>query len=751
MKSRIIALIIPLLFNGINCFSQTFTNSASHSFTTITPYSTTYNVTGVAPGKILRQVTLKFGDGSIYSGDLSKTTVTLKNPAGDVVTLMNPANFTNTSNSSNVYFNITLRDNSSLYTPGQWVTATGNTISNAYPFDYGYWKSVGSYSSFTGTNNGTWELTIVNTSGSSFAREYISSELVFGDAFDYVDIRTTKPNQSCATKQCMETGTIYLGSNIGYPNGQPNIPLNVGSCTMWNAAQNNSAWFYFTASASTVELSVSGMSKKIESVVAVSSDCNNYTLANGGCPSTMYNSSANFTQYYNQNYAGGYSQNHGYQLTGLTPGQEYILILDGLDGTPPTESNFYIEIESGADGGCCPIIDLTVSTTKTGCTVNNGSISITPGGGASPYTYDFDDGNGFVSSNSVNGLAAGTYNVVVKDNNGCDRDTTITIESTSPPVIDNIAITEPSCGASDGEIVVTASGGTGTLHYSIDGGSTTQSGGTFSNLTGGSITITVIDDNGCQVDNTINLNATSAPSIDNFNITPPTCAGACDGAITAVVTGGTPPYTYAWEDALGNPVGTNSATLNGACDGDYTLTVTDNGGGSSPITVYTEDFNSGAPGWTLNNILGSEGTDANHFEISDNEGGVAPPGCGTANNGDPTLYVSSIYSSIITGAAYLALSTSETHRQAESPVINTTGYTGLTLNFDFIANGDIPNDQATVWYNDGSVWTQLGTPLYSGTAGCAPQGTWTAYSQTLPASCDNNPNLQIAKIGRAHV
>ena len=585
MKSRIIILLISLIYSGIFCFSQTFTNTASHNFTNSTPYTTTYTVSGVSPGKILRQITLKFGDGAMYSGDLSKTTITLKNPAGDVVTLINPANFGNTSNSANKYLNITLRDNSALYTPGQWVTATGNFLSMAYPFNYGYWKSVGSYSSFSGTNNGTWELEIINTSGGS-ARKYISSELVFGDDFDYVDIRTTKPNQSCATKECMQTGTIYLATNSGYPNGQSNIPLNVGSCTVWNAAKNNSAWFYFTASGPTVDLSISGMSKKIESVVAVSSDCNNYTLANGGCPSEMYNSSGNFTQYYQQTYAGGYSQNHGYHLTGLTVGQEYILILDGLDGSPPTESNFYIEIESGADDGCCPIINLTALTTETDCTANTGTISLTPTGGASPYTYDFDDGNGFVSSNIANGLAAGTYNVVIKDVNGCKKDTAIVVKSAAQPIIDNIDITDVSCGNSNGVIVVTASGGTGTIKYSSNGGATTQPSGTFSNLPPGSISISVLDDN-CQKDTTI--------MIGNDGTAVPNQPSAIVGDIT-VCSGGSKNYSvtnvsgvnYAWTYSGGGTVtgsGSSISLTNITSNGTLTVTPSNGCGDGTPQTV----------------------------------------------------------------------------------------------------------------------------------------------------------------------
>ena len=58
--------------------------------------------------------------------------------------------------------------------------------------------------------------------------------------------------------------------------------------------------------------------------------------------------------------------NHAYTLTGLTIGQEYILI---LDGEAAVASDFYIEIISGADGGCTPplpiVLQILLPTAKT--------------------------------------------------------------------------------------------------------------------------------------------------------------------------------------------------------------------------------------------------------------------------------------------------------------------------------------------------------------------------------------------------
>lgn len=59
----------------------------------------------------------------------------------------------------------------------------------------------------------------------------------------------------------------------------------------------------------------------------------------------------------------------------------------------------------------------------------------------------------------------------------------------------------------------------------------------------------------------------------SFNITPVSCVGACDGAITVTVTGNTGPCTYMW-----TPGGEITQTITGLCAGSYTVMVTDSVG-----------------------------------------------------------------------------------------------------------------------------------------------------------------------------
>lgn len=225
----------------------------------------------------------------------------------------------------------------------------------------------------------------------------------------------------------------------------------------------------------------------------------------------------------------------------------------------------------------------------------------------------------------------------------------------------------------------------------------------------------------------------------SFTTTNVSCNAAADGCATAVVSGNTGNLGYLWS---------NGGTTNNICGlvpGLYTVTVTDTmpAGPPSLDTVYFENFEA-AHNWNLATSTGTNGIDPNGWTVNDSEGGVAPTGCGVSNNGDNTMHItctSLFCGTLITGAVYNAAIESNT--RAESPVFSTVGYSGITFTFDYIANGDGLNDNASLLYNDGSGWQVLDPSLKS-TICVSGQGEWTAYSVTLPASCDNNPTVQIA-------
>ncbi len=177
----------------------------------------------------------------------------------------------------------------------------------------------------------------------------------------------------------------------------------------------------------------------------------------------------------------------------------------------------------------------------------------------------------------------------------------------------------------------------------------------------------------------------------------------------------------------------------------------------SQTTVYSEDFN-GALNWTLNTDMTGEGAAPNEWYVSCEEEGVGSGNCGTAcAAGDATLHVSSNSAGGDLGAAYVEspFAATTTNRRAESPDINTTGQTNMTLSFDMIGNGGNANDFCELFYSTdgGATWVSLDAPLTSqccdgsgNPVACsgAEQGLWQTNTYNLPAACENIPNLRIS-------
>src|SRR5690606_19990770 len=78
-------------------------------------------------------------------------------------------------------------------------------------------------------------------------------------------------------------------------------------------------------------------------------------------------------------------------------------------------------------------------------------------------------------------------------------------------------------------------------------------------LCAGLYTVTIADVNGCMRVDSILVPAPTQVAIAGI-VQEPVCNGACDGAITAIATGGSGPYTYLWSPEPASGQGTASAT-----------------------------------------------------------------------------------------------------------------------------------------------------------------------------------------------
>ena len=197
---------------------------------------------------------------------------------------------------------------------------------------------------------------------------------------------------------------------------------------------------------------------------------------------------------------------------------------------------------------------------------SSGAIDITlvPAG---TYIYSWDNGS---TDEDIDSLFAGIYTLSVIDSNGCVLFVSDTVNSPAA-ALSAITIRQPVLcyGDSTGAIDLQVTGGTSPYTYQWSNTSIDED---QDSLLAGSYVVTVTDTNGCVI--TINDTIVSplAPLSGILTSTDILCAGDSTGAMNVVVTGGTPGYTYSWNN------GSTADTLTGLVAGIYTVVVTDTNG-----------------------------------------------------------------------------------------------------------------------------------------------------------------------------
>ncbi|MEZ4958744.1 MAG: zinc-dependent metalloprotease family protein [Saprospiraceae bacterium] len=256
-------------------------------------------------------------------------------------------------------------------------------------------------------------------------------------------------------------------------------------------------------------------------------------------------------------------------------------LLYSLDGITYQANNQFFNLPNGTytitvtdANGCVATTTATVFTNNLNLLAsitqtiscfgeNDGEISVTASGGSPPYQFKLNNGP-FQSSPVFQNIAAGSYTVMLMDVNGFTQMTNVTVSD--PPQITISTLTNGYT------VTATASGGSGALTYSLDGGAF-QTSGTFFPVSNGSHTVTVKDGNGCEASASLTV---SVPALTlGLSITQALpCSYSAIGQITAVASGGVSPYEY---NVNGGPFQTGNL-FNGLSAGSYTVTVKDSGG-----------------------------------------------------------------------------------------------------------------------------------------------------------------------------
>jgi len=203
------------------------------------------------------------------------------------------------------------------------------------------------------------------------------------------------------------------------------------------------------------------------------------------------------------------------------------------------------------------------------CPGDMAMLEIQASGGCPPYTYEWSDDMGTVLglSPTLSTPQAGTYTMNLSDNCGGFVTTMYDIEETPPMQIVSNILPETD-NDSNGSIEIIINGGTAPYTYIW---STGASEVFYENLSSGVYNLTIVDDNGCslsqsitvpQLTNTLSLSYTSTPA----------CLGLDNGTVDIDVQGGNPPYAYNWAN------GYSGASLSGLAPGNYIVVITDGNG-----------------------------------------------------------------------------------------------------------------------------------------------------------------------------
>ncbi len=227
----------------------------------------------------------------------------------------------------------------------------------------------------------------------------------------------------------------------------------------------------------------------------------------------------------------------------------------------------------------------TSTVTTVGCFGDTtGAIQVAAIGGTPNYQYAWNNGQ---TSSSITGLSAGTYNLLLTDNNNCIASQNIDVAQ--PDLLQGITITRDNlCYGSnaEGSAIVVPTGGTAPFAFEWDSTIIPDyTSAAVQDLYAGIYVVSITDSNDCEATLSMEVKQPDSIAIAIDSIYPEDC-GYNNGYLLASVSGGTAGYTYLWDDLAAQ---TNLAAEN-LQGGNYTFEITDGNNCVKTKTVELPTF-----------------------------------------------------------------------------------------------------------------------------------------------------------------
>jgi gliding motility-associated-like protein len=200
----------------------------------------------------------------------------------------------------------------------------------------------------------------------------------------------------------------------------------------------------------------------------------------------------------------------------------------------------------------------------------DGTATVNIIGGTAPFTYLWSN---TATTQNIANLDSGNYCVTVTDSKGCTKAGCGLVDNPPPIFLSFVNVNVTCPGGNNGSSTVSVSGGTAPYRYVWSTGNLADTLASVGNLKAGSYMVTVTDSSGVQVSKTI---AISEPLVIALTIdtTPVSCTGGNNGAVLAIPSGGTAPFTFAWQ----SPLSATTQAVTNLSAGTYTVIATDQKG-----------------------------------------------------------------------------------------------------------------------------------------------------------------------------
>jgi gliding motility-associated-like protein len=429
------------------------------------------------------------------------------------------------------------------------ITVGGGTLNYSY-----LWSNGQGGNNISSLTTGTYTVTVTDGNGCTLVDTAIINQPATG-----LSTSLTQVNVSCNGGNDGEMVVSVLGGTLPYSYLWSNVDLD-------SIANNIPAGNYtvtVTDSNGCIAVNNGTITEPTPLTINIVNVVNTFCgLANGGALSTATGGTLPYSILWSNGDTTA-------AITNVVSGTYYVTITDS-NACTQTDSIIILDVPS-------PQVTISTFTDVLCFGGNTGTATATPSFGIPPYSYMWAP-SGATGANPTT-LMIGTHYVTLTDGNGCTAIDSITIGEPTPLVITVDSITMVTCfGSSDGEIMISASGGIPGYNYTWSNGGSTAN---ISGLLSGIHTVTVTDTNNCSINQLVVVTEPAVLNASILSFTDENCIGSNDGTASVIHTGGTAPYSYSWNTV---PIQTG-IIANNLAPGNYVVTVTDTNGCQTTTSI----------------------------------------------------------------------------------------------------------------------------------------------------------------------